>query len=84
MKPCTHYNPDLLHKETDKIKTCPKCGKVIPAPLSQAGVKTALAEMLPRAAADSITDLDVAIWQTYGHMIISGLRDKYERWPAIL
>ena len=67
-----------LIEEQDQITYCDKCNRLIPVPLSRAGVKLTCITLLPHVVDGVVNDSDREIWQEYGHLLMSHLRDQFQ------
>jgi len=65
-------------EEQDRITYCDKCNRLIPVPLSRAGVKLTCLTLLPHVVDGVVNDSDKEIWQEYGHFIMSYIRDQFQ------
>ena len=71
-----------LIEEQDQITYCEKCDRLIPVPLSRAGVKLTCITLLPHVVDGVVNDSDKEIWHTYGHLIMSYIRDQFQ-WEGL-
>lgn len=70
------------YEEQDQVLHCHKCSRLLKVPLSPAGVEKAAVEIIPKALDGHVTDTDREVWQLYGHLLMSHLRDQlaYKEW----